>query len=399
MEFSIASFFKQYGYRRKDIEKARVFEAIIQNSDATRKQLYLDLKVRPNNVSTAVQELLENELIYEDIQIRNFKKGRPEIKLGVHVNKLIAISVWVSSNNLVGALINLGGEISNLYVKELPSASSNKEFTEATREIITHLVNCRKEDQELLGIGFCLPGVVNQQTKNWIFNSRWPNVSNLDLGRFSLEYNIPVEIIRKLESELISFLNKNPKYQESSSILIHWGYGIGAAYAHKGKVLHSYFGSFGEIGHLKHSEQHGIKCACNEYDCIETVAAGWSLLPHLEKQVGPLPDSEEELAERCKEVDLYSIAEMKDAISAIVSAISTTCRIINPQIMFIYGPFLANKKISEILVKELYTSIPSYNRDYIEIVILEEDLTKLGPLGSTNKFFITRLKDLLTADN
>ena len=68
MYWSVADYFVKYGYRQKDIEKARVYELIQKHPGVTRKKLYLDMAVRPNNVSAPVQELIDSGLVYEEQQ-------------------------------------------------------------------------------------------------------------------------------------------------------------------------------------------------------------------------------------------------------------------------------------------------------------------------------------------
>ena len=71
MYWSVADYFVKYGYRQKDIEKARVYELIQKHPGVTRKKLYLDMAVRPNNVSAPVQELIDSGLVYEEQQKRH----------------------------------------------------------------------------------------------------------------------------------------------------------------------------------------------------------------------------------------------------------------------------------------------------------------------------------------
>lgn len=398
MDFLISKSFIDHGFRQKDIEKALIYEAIVNSNGTTRKRLYQNLQTRPNNISVAVQELLDSDLIYEDNTVKNLKQGRPEILLKPNLNKLVAISMWVESNHLASAVTNLNGEKIVKNVVEIPSDISNLQFLETVINQVDLLLNHINGRQLLLGIGLSLPGVITHSNPRWIFNSRWPNVSNLDFSKISDRYQVPINLCRMLDAELQTMILKKKSLQDKSVILLHWGYGIGAAFFSDGKVFQSRFGSTFEIGHIKVVlGDSGKRCACKETGCLETIASGWALFPELEKKYGEFPENEIEVGEKLAQIDPLSEPCLIKAVRAIAYVVDTMARITYPEMIIAYGPFLANSGLCKMFVSEIKKNVPSYMKNYLEIKVAKDEMSSLNCVGNTVKFFKRKLLDLLLA--
>ena len=396
LDFIVSEFFKDYGYRQKDIEKAKVFEMILACKGATRKKLYLELQVRPNNVSSAVQDLIDDGLVYEDVVLKSTKQGRPRIKLAVHVNKLLVIGLWIETCSLIGGLVNMAGDVIQKQEVELSGDVDNEGFYRAVNKIVVGLIKAVEPKQELLGIGFALPGVINKNKKIWIFNSRFPNVENLSFENLESKYGVPTKIYSKLESVFSSYILKKKKdFCHFSTFMLHWGYGIGGAYCYNGEVMHSNYGSSCEIGHLKLPERNGKKCCCGDYDCIETVAAGWALKPLLAKEYGNLGNDDFQFADRIENMDFSKDEYIQNAIKALASGLNTTFRIFYPERLIVYGPFFRNEGVRKCFTEEVMKNVPFHIRNYLKIILLDEDFSKYSHLGCTNEFFDSKLKELL----
>ena len=400
MYWSVADYFVKYGYRQKDIEKARVYELIQKHPGVTRKKLYLDMAVRPNNVSAPVQELIDSGLVYEEQQKRVSKKGRPETILYVNNEKYVSIAIWCSGAHLSAALVNLN---ENIYATETATVDTSIDefgFISSLYSLIDKVLKTKSDDQILLGIGFSLPGVINQRDKIWIFNSYWPSINGISLSPIEKQYSVPVFLSQKMESELESFLKSHPEYSSTTTLLFHWGYGIGASYARHGKVINSEFGSFCEVGHIKTGRNEGRLCKCGEYDCVETVAALWAVSEALEKRFGKLPsDNEDAIATILKSVDILSVSEIQDALDTIIRLIDASYRIFYPDRIICYGPFFQNEELFCEFNKRILLTLPSYSREYVKILRIPLSMSGYGSVNCTNRFFFDKLKTELIALN
>lgn len=398
MDFLISESFRNHGFRQKDIEKALIYEAIVDSNETTRKRLYQDLRMRPNNISFAVQELLDGDLIYEDNLVKNSKQGRPEILIKTNLEKLVSISMWVESSRLASAIINIKGEKKNKQEVEVPSNVSNSQFLGIVTKQIDLLLNNISGRQRLLGIGLSLPGVVNHFDSRWIFNSRWPDVRNLDFSKVSDRYQVPIYLCRMLEAELQAMVLRRKPLQDKSVVLLHWGYGIGAAFFSDGKVFQSGFGSTFEIGHIKTASVNSEKqCTCRETGCLETIASGWALFPDLEKKYGKFSENEAEVGQKLAEINPEDEPALITAEKAIAQAVNTLVRIVYPDVILAYGPFLSNPVLRQLFFSEIKNLVPYYMKDYITLEVVDGELSNLDCIGSTVGFFKSKLLQLLVA--
>lgn len=396
MSFSTSVEFKKRGFRQKDIEKALIYETILQNQ-TTRKRLCRQLRIRPNNITESVQELMEEGLIYEDSFIKNTRQGRPEILLKPCPDKLVAVSIWVESTRLNGAILNINGDKIDSSFREIPADADNTAFLDNLYGLMNTLLIKTKSKQSIIGIGLALPGVVAAHSTKWIFNSRWPNVKNLDLSKLSIRYSLPIYICRMLDAQLVALISQETQLADQSVYLIHWGYGIGASFAINGTVLTSSMGSACEIGHVKLNNASSLTCRCKEKGCLETKAAGWAIIPALERQYGAFPNNEAGASKKIKELDIADNPIIKEAIKSIAGVADAMYRINYPDKMIFYGPFIFNDGTRNALANQIMQSIPEYARTSLEIQFITDDLSELSPKGSTIAFFRNKLQEMLIA--
>ncbi|MDY4888529.1 MAG: ROK family protein [Sphaerochaetaceae bacterium] len=395
MDFSIADYFKKYGYPQKAIEKASIFETIINGEETTRKRLNQIYKVRPNNITMQVQELIDDGLVVEGQPVHMSRQGRPEILLKANPNRLVSIGIWVESDTLCGALLDINSRVFHRCSLQLPPDTGNSDFQKAVFKIADQLSSRVSSSQILTGIGFSLPGFSDINEQKWVFNSRWPNVTDFVFSPVRARYGLPLNLDQKLESELAALVATNKSYQQCNIFLVHWGFGIGGAYSHQGQVLHSKYGSFAEIGHTKLQNPEGLRCRCGELDCVETVASGWALAPYLQKKFGKLSDSEPDLGKQLEKMHLADDPVMERAICTVSRTMSMVYRVFCPEIVLFYGPFTMNLEVRNKLRSEIESLAPEFARG-MTLQFMQCDLSANDPLGCAMTFIKTELIQRLT---
>lgn len=383
------------GYRVRDREKAKVFETVYTLGRASRKQMFHHLEMRPSSVSEAVRQLLRDKLLIERDAVRDGKQGRPEVQLEVNPHRLCAIGIWVVSRAIAAATINLKGQVVDERRVGIGEEADNASFASAVVALVERLKARVPPGSQLLGVGLSLPGIVDLKNKKWTYNSRWKGVCDLDLSALEDSFGVAVITRRMLDAELESLLIADREKSSESTLLCHWGYGIGAAYANNGFVLQSEFGSFCELGHLKSGSDAVRLCTCGEYDCIETVAAGWALLHTLQDTFGEVGEAEQELGTLCANNDVYSLKAVQDACECMAHGLETLYRTLFPRRILVYGPFLENTAVRSALKSQFESLSPRYAQGGYEFEVLLED-TEYGEVrGTTQPFFREALRELL----
>ena len=399
MDYQVSRYFQTHGFKPRDIEKARIYEFVLSSGGISRKKLSQRLEIRPNNVSEAVQQLVDDNLMIE-IPDESKGKGRPEILLHARRDRLVSIAVGVSSDYLTAALIDMAGY--SLLEKDvrIPAETDNLSFYERLVALISEVVARVGRTQILVGIGIAVPGVVSENGGKWVFNSTWPVVSNLDLSRLPSRFHVPVTVFRFLDAELNALILKHERLRNASVLLVHWGYGIGASFCQDGVIPSLRIGSIGEMGHMKvNASDSTLQCKCGEKGCLETVASGWALRSRLEPLTGKFPTDEKKLGRVLEDLDLSSDEAIQRAVAGLAKAIDITYRFYPADKIIIYGPFMANQDIRIDLVSLVRAKLPWYSKDCVDIEVgLGED-GEATALGSCAEFFRSRLEKMLVFRN
>ncbi len=382
-------------YRLKDREKALVFEKLATSAPCSRKWIAEQTGIRPTTVSWAVKELIEERFVTAVAAVEEDRPGRPAVLLQLEFNRLVAVSMYVQARELRTALINLAEEIVAEHIEPLAPDTDNREFLQACVRSFAVIGRHVPAGAEILGIALSLVGTVASGNNTWVSAARWRNIRTLDFGLLSEQLGLPVTINRMQDSELEYLVQKNLAYQHRNVLFVHWGFGIGAAYAHGGAVMGSTIGRFCEIGHTRLSLDHAKPCQCGAVGCLETEAALWAIRGEISEDVkGSLTD-ERELGRtmRCPEIaDHPAIAR---ATHNVMLALLNIHQIFYPDVIVIAGPFTENEAVFSRLCRFLRSQLPDYAGDQVEILAVTADFRGCAR-GSVYRFFRSRLKQLLT---
>ncbi len=398
MGYKVSDYYATHGgFKSRDMEKAKLYELIVSEKETSRKKLNQRLQLRPNNVSEAIQQLLDDGLIIEDNSQKATGRGRPEVMIKPNPERLVTIVLWVISNSLCAALIDMEGNRLWQFEEFIPQDADNTQFMNAVIKMVTELQYCISKKQSLIGIGISLPGGISSNGMKWNMNSRWNRIVNLDFSNLSTRFKVPVRLFRLLDSQLHALNAQNSSLSDSSVLLVHWGYGIGATFSVHGEIPKSATGSITEIGHVKVDRSPDAKaCSCGDMGCLETVSSVRALKPEIERIVGfGISEDEEELGSVLENCDLSGSDAIRKAIESISDVLDSTYRILFSDKIIVYGPFLRNQWVVRTFVESLRRKIPEYARSSVDIEIMTDSLESLVATGCTYGFFRSKLQELL----
>ena len=327
--------------------------------------------MRPTSVSHRVQELLDSFLIEEKERIYHNSSGRPEIALYPVKNRILAISCYIVAHTLKVALLNSFEEVLGTWENSLPPETDPSMFLNTLTELVTQAKQSVPQSSILLGATIHLPGFMDTTKEVWIFAARWPGIRNLSFEKIRSAAGMPCSIHRMLDAALDYLLRIEPEAQGKDILLVHWGYGIGAAFAYRGQVLTSNIGGVCEIGHWKIVEEGGMPCMCGANGCLETLSALWSLNPLLKDSYGEVPETEEEfsrfLSQHTEIIGSPPFQKALRSMGRVLGALFTT---LFPKILYLYGPFGTIHPIQQALTDSTLHHIPPFARAYLDLRFL-----------------------------
>lgn len=391
---TIAQIHRGGRYLIKDREKARIYQEIALHPLSSRKSIAERNAIRPMTVSSAVQELIDEELVKESGFSEREGRGRPEVLLEINENRFVALSMYVSARQLHTSVVNLREESIATHVEKIDSAATNDDFIAACERSFIAVTKQLPQESKVLGIGIALIGTVAATAGIWISVSRWRNISNLNFSLLAKRVGVPVTLNRVQDSELIHFIYKHPAYATKNVTLIHWGYGIGASYARKGEIVGSTLGRFCEIGHTRVDLQDNKLCQCGSQGCLETISALWALSDVPAEAFQSHLTDELRVGELLQDVAIEEHPALLEAVKYMSLAVLNLYQLFYPDTILMLGPFIENEQIFTALKEFFFSHIPEYAQEQVELRALKGGIRGSQP-GNVYPFFKKQLKKSL----
>ncbi len=326
-----------------DRDCARIYRLILNGEAHSRADIGRLLELRSTSVSRVVGDLVTRRLVIETVGEASGRGRPPAIHLA-HTRRIGASVIYVSSQSLSGALVDLNGHLVGERRRAIASDADNAAIAAAMAELAQNLLDAMPAGMSHAGTAVSLSGLIDLKQGQWLMASRWPRMRGLDIASVLAPVAGPVTICRNLDAELRARAAREPEHFAGGTVLLHWGWGIGLAYAVDGEPF-APAGSFGEIGHWRLAALHDRPCGCGNTACLETGAALWSLLPALRERWPELDQDEIRLARQLAGLDLLALPEIETAAGLLARALANACRLLFPARIAVSGPFSANPQL------------------------------------------------------
>ncbi|MGM7661489.1 ROK family protein [Bacillaceae bacterium C204] len=274
----------------KKMNQKVLLNEIVSNSPISRARLSEITGLNKSTVSSQVNTLIEKNLIFEIGQGQS-SGGRKPVMLVFNKNAGYAIGIDIGVDYINGILTDLKGNIVFDQYHHLKKSSLDQN-KDVLFSIIKELSNQIPDSPYgLIGIGVCVPGLVNTEQKV-IFT---PNIDwNYQLDLKSLiekEFQVPVFIENEANAGAYGEKVFGAAKNYDNLIYVSVGTGIGIGIVINNDIYRGVNGFAGEMGHLT-IDFNGLKCSCGNRGCWELYASEKSLL-HNFKENGRITSNQE----------------------------------------------------------------------------------------------------------
>lgn len=319
----------------------RAFAAILTGGATSRSALASLLQVRSTTISAWVSAMVRLHLVTE-LPSTPGARGRPLQHLVANPNRLAALVVMVQSQSLHIVIVNLLGQVSWHDTSVVAPDCDNPAMRSALRGLQQRAIRHLPAGTTLAGVSYALSGLVNVTQAKWVFAARWPRMRNLPMGH-ATNAPLALHVVRNTDAQLrAQCLRRGPDGLGGRTLLLHWGYGIGASFRagpDKGGIDDT--PGFGEVGHWLLPDQTK-RCRCGHVGCLETAAALWSIGPDLMGKRFDHAMDEIQFAEILRGMALTDHPVFQTALREMLRAVGNLCRIFFPTDLVISGPFIEN---------------------------------------------------------
>ncbi|TWT13346.1 ROK family protein [Planomicrobium sp. CPCC 101079] len=285
----------------KEGNKSLVLEKIKNNSPISRAAVASQTGLNKGTVSSLVNDLLDDHLIYESGPGVS-SGGRRPVMLLFNGSAGYSIGIDLGVNYLLGLLTDLNGNIvekKEIFFKKL----SYEEIEKKLFEMIDLLSSIApKSPHGIIGIGVGVPGIVDTNGDILLApNLNWKNVNLKTV--LETRYNLPVIIENEANAGAYGEKQFGAGKESDNIIYVSAGIGIGVGLILNGSLYKGSNGFSGEIGHMT-IQVDGPVCRCGNQGCWELYASEQALLAKAAELDLPLP-----LKEELDLANLISLAE------------------------------------------------------------------------------------------
>lgn len=201
--------------------------------------------------------------------------GRPSEILDVDPGFGVALGIDVGANHIAGVAVDFSGEILQRARTELRYGSKPPTVMKHIIDMGNSLLEKRGlRRKKLLGVGLCVPGVVDTAAGigvRAVNLAEWINVPLSAPLKEAFGTEIAVEESTRAMAlgEMFGRVRENLR----DALLLDLSTGIGAALVQKGQLHYGHTGMAGEIGHTT-IVPGGRQCRCGKKGCLEAEASG-----------------------------------------------------------------------------------------------------------------------------
>ncbi|HEY4537436.1 MAG TPA: ROK family protein [Erysipelothrix sp.] len=200
-----------------------------------------------------------------------------------------------------------------------------------------------------------IPGVVDAAgyTKECV-NLGWKN-KNIK-QEFKELSNISVDILNDANAAALGENFKGASANTHHALMVTLGTGVGSGIVVNGQVLTGHLFQAGELGHIQFEEQEKVRCACGQYNCLETYVSSSGILKR-----NPQYPHVKSLFDHAKKGDREAISIIETQFHKLSLALLNYTIMFSPEVIVIGGGIAnAGEMLIEMIVKGMQKTKPDY---------------------------------------
>ncbi|MCZ2258606.1 ROK family transcriptional regulator [Sporosarcina sp. G11-34] len=276
----------------KKENKSLVQKIILNSSPISRTEIANVTGLNKGTVSSLVNDLLEEQLIYES-GIGESSGGRRPVMLIFNQLAGYSIGIDIGVNYLLGILTDLKGNIRHEKTTKLSNLSFN-EIEDVLYKTIDFLIDAAPPSPYgIIGIGIGVPGTIWENGEILLApNLGWTNIKLKQI--LQEKYDLPIIIENEANAGAYGEKHFGVGKAYSNIVYISIGIGIGTGLIIKEQLYKGKHGFSGELGHMT-IEVNGKQCKCGSDGCWELYASEQALLENA-RRLGISAGDDEELS-------------------------------------------------------------------------------------------------------
>lgn len=356
----------------KLIKKINIYNVIniLKNEPGLSRAEIADMtKLTRASITKITKELIDNGILIEEGNNEN-TGGRPSIMLYINKDAGYFVGLYLAPKKIISIFTNYIGEKIAFLETEIFDFSKEN----ILKIVDNHIAEYKKINNNILGIGIALNGIVNSNKGISIFSPHY-KWKNFDLKTYMKStYNCPIVVENDVRLMALGELEYGGAQGESNFVLVNIGDGVGSGIIIDKKIYSGNNYCAGEIGHTKVSKKSQIICSCGKKGCLETFLARENMLKTGKEFYDLSVENVEELLREFEAKNPKAIEFVEVLCEKLAFSLGSIVNLLNPHTILINGEI-------NIFGKKLYTLIEKNILENSLDVSLEKLKVKPTKLG------------------
>ena len=373
------------------LNQKKILNLLYRNNKLTKQEISQKLNISIPTVISNSNALIEQGFL-EEAGVAESTGGRKPTILKFLPDSRYSIGVCVTKDKVRIILTNLNFKIIHQMNFNMPEKLYDfSDIISKVAESIEYIVkNFNIPSNKILGIGFSLPGTVNEKE---LLLKNVPNLGfkNVSFKKFEDYFKFPIFIENEANASAYAetFINFNDA--KNSLVFISITEGIGTGVVIGNNVYKGFNKRAGEFGHMT-IVKDGKKCNCGKRGCWELYASKKALLSEYRNVFDDMNRSRDDFLKRSKN-DLKAKAVLDTYIDFLAEGIKNIILTLDPKNIIIGGEIFPYKDfIEEELIKKVFKDNSFYDESQCNVMFssLGENAAVFGAalLPMENIFFL-----------
>ncbi len=330
----------------RDINRRIALNVIHERQPISRADLARHMKMTRGVVTVLVQELIEQQLIYEGAT-GEAARGRKPTFLHVRTQDRLAVAVDIRFTKTYLMLCDFSGR--QLGIEIYDTVFSIPDFIKDLARRIKKMLKGQGVDTVCEGIGVVVPGMVDQRTGK-VLNAPALGWRGVDIrSKIAAATHLPVHVENSGRAcALAQLWLEKAETAGQSFVYVSVSDGVGTGIVMNGELIRGRDHIAGEFGHMPIDLQ-GPRCMCGANGCWEAYTSnlatlaryfGWNL-----SQLSPKHMKEMErnsftvldLIARARTGDTKALSAIRASGQFLGVGLATIVNIINPDVVYLAG--------------------------------------------------------------
>ncbi|MDC3417522.1 ROK family transcriptional regulator [Aquibacillus salsiterrae] len=250
----------------QELNRSIILDTIRKKGPISRSEIAKKIDLSPTTVTSAVNDLINEQLVYED-GVGSSSGGRKPVLLRFNPSAYSIVVVSISNSYIKIGDMDLEGKINRKEVYPTNQAQG-EEIVQFVLMVINQFIDTKIDLERCQGISIITPGIVDSDKGIISYNSKL-NLYNIPLKELVEENtNLPAFVDNDVNAFVLAenYFGQFSQYRDLLYITI--GEGVGSGIMVNRAIFRGFKGSSGELGHTS-IVQGGIRCECGNQGCLE----------------------------------------------------------------------------------------------------------------------------------